>query len=62
MKNPADGPKSFQHRVEFNETKSLASGRSKGALFSSANAEMINKGIKGNRIKTLMELVLEFKN
>jgi hypothetical protein len=44
---------SFQHIVGFKETKSLASGKSKGALLVSAIAEIINKKTKGNKGKKL---------
>jgi hypothetical protein len=40
---------SFQHIVRFYETKSLASGKSKGALLVSAIAEIKNKIAIGNK-------------
>ena len=48
--------------MKFNEAKSLASGKSKGALLVSANAETINKGIIGKSVYFLKSFVVEFKN
>ncbi len=39
--------------MRFNETKSLASGKSKGALLVSAMADIMNKKTKGNKGKKL---------